>query len=86
MPAMGGWKPVIDNMIASSIDATSRKELRRIKLESVPLGIVFSADGKLAFVSVVEPDLVLKINLETGEVLGRVETGKAPDGIAVAGM
>jgi hypothetical protein len=35
---------------------------------------------------VVGPDAVLKINLETGQVLGRVDTGKAPDGIAVAGI
>jgi DNA-binding beta-propeller fold protein YncE len=68
------------------IDAATKKEVKRIKLESVPLGIVFSADGKIAFVSVVEPDLILKINLESGEVLGRVDSGKAPDGIAVAGM
>ena len=68
------------------IDAATKKEVKRIKLESVPLGIVFSVDGKTAFVSVVEPDLVLKINLESGEVLGRVDSGKAPDGIAVAGI
>ncbi len=83
-------KFVVNTMIASKelliIDAATRKETKRIKLESVPLGIVFSADGKLAFVSVVGPDLVLKINLETGEILGRVDTGKTPDGIALAGM
>ena len=81
---------VVNSMVASKelliIDAATRKEIKRIKLESVPLGIAFSADGKLAFVSVVQPDLVLKINLESGEILGRVDTGKGPDGIAVAGM
>jgi len=60
--------------------------LKRHKVESVPFGIVFSADGKTAFLTAAEPDMVLKVNLETGEVLGRVEPGKAPDGIAVAGM
>jgi YVTN family beta-propeller protein len=83
-------KLVVNSMVATKelliIDAATRKEVKRIKLESVPLGIVFSADGKLAFVSVVAPDAVLKINLETGEILGRVDTGKEPDGIAVAGM
>jgi YVTN family beta-propeller protein len=68
------------------IDAATRKEVKRIKLESTPLGIIFSADGKTAFVSVVQPDLVLKINLESGEILGRVDSGKAPDGIAVSGV
>ena len=83
-------KFVVNSMVATKelliIDAATRKEVRRIKLESVPLGIAFSADGKLAFVSVVEPDQVLKINLESGEILGRVDSGKGPDGIAVAGM
>ena len=77
-------------MIASKelliIDSVTKKELKRIKLESTPLGIVFSANGKTAFVTVGQPDAVLKINLDTGEVTGRVETGKLPDGIAVAGI
>jgi len=47
---------------------------------------VFSADGKTAFVTVGQPDAVLKVNLDSGEVTGRVETGKVPDGIAVAGV
>ncbi len=84
----GKW--VVNTMVATKeilvIDAATRKEAKRIKLESVPLGIVFSADGKTAFVSVVQPDAVLKINMETGEVLGKVDTGQAPDGIAVAGL
>ena len=68
------------------IDAATRKETRRIKLESAPLGIVFSADGKTAFVTAGEPDIVLKVNLEAGQVTGRVESGKVPDGVAVAGV
>ena len=83
-------KLVVNSMIATKelliIDAATKKETKRIKLESVPLGIVFSADGKVAFVSVVEPDAVLKIDLSSGAILGRVDTGKGPDGIAVAGM
>ena len=83
-------KFVVNTMVATKellvIDAATRKEVKRIKLESVPLGLVFSADGKIAFVTVVQPDLVLKINMESGTVMGRVDTGKAPDGIAVAGI
>jgi DNA-binding beta-propeller fold protein YncE len=84
----GKW--VVCTMIASKellvIDAVTKKEAKRIKLESIPMGIVFSADGKTAFVTAGQPDMVLKINIDTGEVTGRVDTGKAPDGIAVAGM
>lgn len=83
-------KLVVCTMIAAKelliIDSVTKKELKRIKLESTPLGIVFSANGKTAFVSAGQPDAVLKINLDTGEVTGRVETGKLPDGIAVAGI
>ena len=83
-------KAVVCTMPASKelliIDSVSKKELKRIKLESAPLGIVFSANGKTAFVSAGQPDVVLKIDLDTGEVTGRVETGKVPDGIAVAGI
>lgn len=68
------------------IDAATRKETKRMTLESIPLGIVFSKDGKFAFVSAVEKDFVLKIDLEKMEVVAKAETGKAPDGVALAGM
>lgn len=75
------------------IDAATRKEVKRMKLDNVPLGIVFSADGKTAFVSSVNDnpnapgtDAVLKIDLEKMAVTGKVDPGKAPDGIAVAGI
>jgi DNA-binding beta-propeller fold protein YncE len=64
------------------IDAATRKEIKRMKLESVPLGIVFSKDGKTAFVTAVETDCVLKIDADKYEITGRAETGKAPDGVA----
>jgi len=68
------------------IEAATRKEVKRIKLESAPLGIIFSKDGKTAFVSAVQADVVLKIDMEKGEILAKVETGKVPDGIALAEM
>lgn len=83
-------KTVVCTMLLSGgdivvIDAATRKETKRIKLEGTPMGITFSADGKTAYVSVVQPDAVLKVNLDSGEVTGRVVTGNGPDGIAVAG-
>lgn len=66
-------------------DRASRKETRRLKLDSAPLGVVFSADGNTAFVSAVQPDAVLKVDLEKMVVAGRVETGQAPDGLALVG-
>ncbi len=67
-------------------DAATRKEVRRIKLESVPLGIVFSKDSKFAFVTAVQEDFVLKIDLEKAEVVGKMATGKVPDGVTLVGM
>jgi YVTN family beta-propeller protein len=83
-------KQVVCTMIPSKellvIDAATRKEVKRIKLESTPLGIVFSADGKTAFVTAGGPDIVLKVNMESGQITGRVDTGKVPDGVAVVGL
>lgn len=68
------------------IDVATRKETARIKLESVPLGVVFSADGKTAFVTAVETDGVIKVDLEKKAVGIRIDTGKAPDGLALFGL
>jgi DNA-binding beta-propeller fold protein YncE len=68
------------------LDAATRKETRRMKLDSVPLGIVFSKDARTAFVSAVEQDYVLKIDLEKYEVSGKAPSGLAPDGVALGGM
>lgn len=68
------------------IDAGTKKETRRIKLESVPLGLIFTKDGKTAFVTAVQSDVVLKIDLEKGEIVGKTAGGQAPDGLALAGM
>lgn len=68
------------------IDAATKKELKRLKLESLPLGITFAKNAKLAFITAVQPDTVLKIDLEKMEIAGKVESGKGPDGIAVAGL
>jgi YVTN family beta-propeller protein len=68
------------------IDSATKKETRRIKLESIPLGLVFSKDAKVAFVSAVQSDVVLKIDLEKGEVVGTAVSGQAPDGIALTEM
>ncbi len=84
----GKW--VVNTILQSRevlvMDAATRKDVRRIKVESVPMGIDFSKDGKTAFVTAVQPDIVYKINLETGEVLGSVDSGAGPDGVAVFGF
>jgi DNA-binding beta-propeller fold protein YncE len=68
------------------IDAATRKEAGRMKLDGVPLGLAFSADGKTAFVTAVEPDAVLKIDLAKMAITGSADPGKGPDGVAVFGF
>lgn len=68
------------------IDAATRREIRRMKMESVPIGLTFAKSGKFAFVTAVQPDAALKIDLEKFEIAGRADSGKGPDGIAVAGF
>lgn len=75
------------------IDAATRKEVKRMKLENMPLGVAFSSDGKMLFVTsgradpnALGVDAVLKIDLAKMEITGSVDPGRAPDGVAVAGI
>ncbi|NNE99829.1 MAG: hypothetical protein HKN25_12480, partial [Pyrinomonadaceae bacterium] len=62
------------------------KETKRIPMESVAWGIIFSKDSKLAFVTAASDDLVYKIDIKKFEVVGKTATGSVPDGIALSGM
>lgn len=68
------------------VDAATKKITKRVKIEGTPFGITFSADSRIAFVTALQPDRVLKVDLVTGEVLGTLVTGNQPDGIAVFGF
>jgi YVTN family beta-propeller protein len=65
-------------------DAATRKEIKRIKIEGGTVGIAVAADSKRAYVCLQELNSVAAVDLEKMEVVGRVETGKGPDGIAWA--
>lgn len=64
------------------VDAASRKIVKRIAMPGVPLGIQFAADGKRAYVSRTLAKRVDVIDMQTLEVVGSVETGEGPDGLA----
>jgi YVTN family beta-propeller protein len=64
------------------LDAATRKVLKRIALPGVPLGIQFAADGKRAYISRTLAKRVDVIDMEKLEVVGSVETGDGPDGLA----
>ncbi|HEX8127485.1 MAG TPA: hypothetical protein VF527_00050 [Pyrinomonadaceae bacterium] len=65
-------------------DAATRKETGRIKIAGGTVGVAVAADSKRAYVALQETNSVAAVDLEKLEVVGKVETGKAPDGIAWA--
>jgi DNA-binding beta-propeller fold protein YncE len=65
-------------------DAATRKETKRIKIEGGTVGVTVAADSRRAYVALQETNSVAAVDLEKLEVVGKVETGKAPDGIAWA--
>ncbi|HEY0078431.1 MAG TPA: hypothetical protein VGB73_07270 [Pyrinomonadaceae bacterium] len=65
-------------------DAATRKELKRIKIAGGTVGVAVSADGRRAFVALQELNSVAAVDLDRMEVVGKVETGAGPDGLAWA--
>lgn len=64
------------------VDAATRKIVKRIAMPGVPLGIQFAADGKRAYISRTLARRVDVIDMEKLEIVGSVETGDGPDGLA----
>jgi len=65
-------------------DAASRKEVKRIPLGHGAAGILMQPDGTRAYVSCSPDDYVAVIDLKTLEVVGRIDAGREPDGLAWA--
>jgi YVTN family beta-propeller protein len=65
------------------LDRATRKELGRIAMGGMPGGGIIAPDNRTAYVSVYEPFSVTRIDLETMAITGKVETGIAPDGMAL---
>ena len=65
------------------LDASIKREIRRVKLGRSPEGILITPDGERAFVAVNGDNYVAVLNLKTLEVTGRISTG-SPDGMAWA--
>ena len=66
------------------VDAATRKEVKRIPMDGVPLGIQRAPDGKRAYIARTQAGTVEALDLEKLEVVGSVQTGKGPDGLAYA--
>jgi YVTN family beta-propeller protein len=64
------------------LERTTRKELKRIKLGRQPAGILIEPDSGRAYVAVTGDDNVAVIDLKGLDLIGRIQTGKGPDGMA----
>jgi YVTN family beta-propeller protein len=65
-------------------DARARKGIKRLSLGHGAAGILIVPDGSRAYVAVSRDNYVAVVDLKTLSVIGRIETGKGPDGMAWA--
>jgi YVTN family beta-propeller protein len=66
------------------LDASSRKEIKRLNLGRNPAGILVHPDGSRAYVAVAGEKTVAVLDLKTLDVTARIPTGNGPDGLAWA--
>jgi DNA-binding beta-propeller fold protein YncE len=66
------------------LDASTRKNVKELRLGGGAAGILVAPDGSRAFVAVTSADKVVVVGLKTLEVIGQIDAGKQPDGLAWA--
>lgn len=66
------------------IDASSRKEQKRVNLGRGAAGILIVPDGSRAYVAVSPDNNIAVFDLKTLSVIGHIPTGNGPDGMAWA--
>jgi YVTN family beta-propeller protein len=66
------------------LDASTRKEVKQLNLGGGAAGILIAPDGSRAYVAVSSADKIAVIDLKTLEVIGQINAGKQPDGLAWA--
>jgi len=66
------------------LDASTRKELKRLTLGRGVAGILIVPDGSRAYVAVSPDSQIAVIDLKSLSVTGHIATGKGPDGMAWA--
>ena len=66
------------------VDVVTRKVVKRLKIGTGAAGIVMQPDGARAFVACSPDDYVVAIDLKTMEVVGKIDAGAEPDGMAWA--
>lgn len=62
--------------------ASTRKEVKRIKVGRGAAGILMQPDGSRAFVACSPDNYIAVIDLKSLEIVGRIDAGQEPDGLA----
>lgn len=65
-------------------DATSRQELKRVKIGHGAAGILMDPDGSRAYISCGPDNYIAVIDIRTLAIVGHIEVGGEPDGLAWA--
>jgi YVTN family beta-propeller protein len=82
-----GKMVLISSLINGDIvvyDAVSRKEMKKINIGHGAAGILMDPDGSRAFVGCTPDNYVAVIDLKKLEVVGHIDVGGGPDGLAWA--
>jgi YVTN family beta-propeller protein len=80
--ALGAREPGDSSLLI--LDAHTRKEVKQLKLGGGSAGTLIAPDGLRAYVAVSSADKIAVIDLKTLEVVGQIDAGKQPDGLAWA--
>jgi YVTN family beta-propeller protein len=62
----------------------TRREIKRVKIGSGAAGIAMQPDGSRAYVACTPDNYVAVIDLKSLEVVGKIDAGGNPDGLAWA--
>lgn len=66
------------------IDSSTHKEVKQLNLGGGAAGILIAPDGSRAYIAVSSADEIAVLDLKTLEVVGQIDAGKQPDGLAWA--
>lgn len=72
----------LDSSALTIYDPATRKEIKRLNIGRGAAGIVMQPDGSRAFVACTPDDYVAVIDLKSLEVVGHIDAGPEPDGLA----
>lgn len=72
--------------VEAGADAEGRLFGRTFGNSPVPVGILVEPEGRLAYIANTNADVVMVIDLATGQIVQRIKAGREPDGMAWSGI